>query len=281
MADAADDRPRQGVDRAHDALVVERPQILQRTAAAADEHRVDLVAPLHLGQRGDQCRRRIRALHQARVDDHLHMRGAPGERGHHVVQRRAGGGRDHADGAHERRQRPLASGVEQAFGREARAQPQELLVQLSRAEPLHGLDDHLQLAARLVHREPAAQLHLQAVLQRHVAENGRALEHGATQRTGAARSVLEREIAMAAGGARGAAQLAPHRHGAEAGGQRIARGQQQRRDAPRGRPGRHGRNAPGTGRRTESGDHERIGHQHASLAQNDGTNPSTPQFRGV
>ena len=251
------------------------------TAAAAHEHHVDLVAPLHLRQRGDQRGRRVGALHEARIDDDLHVRCAPGERGDDVVQRGARHRGHHPDGAHERRQRTLALRIEQPLGRQARAQAQELLVELPGAQPLHGLDDHLQFAPRLVHRQAPAQLHLQAVLQRHVAERRGALEHRAAQRAGAARGVLQREVAVAARGAGRAAQLAPHGHRAEAGRQRVAGGQQQRRHAPGRGPRECRRGAPRRAWRIKSWNRERVGHQHFSVAQIEGTNPSTPQFRGV
>ena len=127
-----------------------------------------------------------RALHEARVDDDLDVRRAPRQRRDDVVQRGAGGRRHDADGAHEGRQGPLSIRLEQAFGREPRAQAQELLVQLPGTDALHRFDDHLQLAARLVHGQAPAQLDLHPVLQRDVAEHRGAAEHRATQCTRAA-----------------------------------------------------------------------------------------------
>ena len=58
-------------DRAHDALVVEGPQVLERAAAAAHDQHVDLgAAPPPVAIAAHQRGRRVDALHQARIDDH-------------------------------------------------------------------------------------------------------------------------------------------------------------------------------------------------------------------
>ena len=75
-------------------------------------------------------------------------------------------------------------GVEQALGVEPRAQAQEALVQRAGAGVLHRLGDELQLAARLVDREPPAQLDALAVGGR---ERRAARRRGGTWRSAARR----------------------------------------------------------------------------------------------
>ena len=65
-----------------------------------------------------------------------------------------------------------------------------------------------------------------------VEQRGRAAEHRAAQQRAGAVGVLQREVAVPAGGPREARQLAAHRDRAEARRQRVAGGQQQRADAP-------------------------------------------------
>ena len=88
VADAADHRDRRRRDGAHHALVVEGPQVFQRAAAAHQQQRVDLARALPPGAAPPPARRRLGALHRARIDDHAHLRRAPCQRGQHVVQRR-------------------------------------------------------------------------------------------------------------------------------------------------------------------------------------------------
>ena len=158
VADTAHDVHRRGANRANDALVVERPQILERAAAAADDEDVDLVPLCRQRDRRAQRRRRVDALDDARVDHDANVRRAPRQRRRHVVERGAGERGDDADRARMRRQRALERGVEEALGLEARAQPNEPFVQRALARRLHDLGDELQLAARLVDGDPTAQL---------------------------------------------------------------------------------------------------------------------------
>ena len=163
VADAAHHRHRRGTDRAHHALVVEGPEVLERAAASTDHEHVDLVAFGGSRDRRAQRRGRIRALDDARIDHDAHVRGAPRQSRRDVVQGGAGERGDDADRARMTRQRPFQTGIEQPLGLEPRPQAQEALVQRARRRRLHRLGDELQLAARLVDREPAAQLDALAV----------------------------------------------------------------------------------------------------------------------
>ena len=79
-------------------------------------------------------------------------------------------------------------------------------------------------------RQPAAHLDLFAIARREVQQAGRAPEHGAAQIWPA--RVLQREVAVAAGGARKARNLAAHRDRVEARLQRVSDRAAQRADLP-------------------------------------------------
>ena len=153
------------------------------------------------------------------------------QRGHHIVQCGRGQRGDDTDAARKAGQRALALGVEQTFAFEAGLQAHELLHQRALASGAHGLDDHLQLAARLVDRQLAAQLDRLAVARREVEEAGGAPEHRATQASAAVRGA-QVEVAVAAGRTGEASQLAPHGDGAEARLQRVADGLHQQGHVP-------------------------------------------------
>lgn len=129
VADAADDRHVARRDRARERLVIERPQVLDRAAAAADDQHVDLAPRVRRRDHRGELLRRARALHGRRIDDHRHVRRAARERRQHVAQRGRLQRRDDADRARMRRRRPLALGREEPFGLELRLQPQERFVE--------------------------------------------------------------------------------------------------------------------------------------------------------
>ena len=133
------------------------------------------------------------ALHPRRANDEMRVRVAAAEHVDDVANRRAVERRDDADLAGQRRQRPLARGVEQAF----LLQPLLELIEgeLQRAEPvrLHVLAHELILALRLVHRDASARHDAQAVgrLEFQIAQRG--TEDDAPHlRAG----VLQREVEM-------------------------------------------------------------------------------------
>ena len=97
-------------------FVVERPQVLQRAAAAgrAAARRSGRWRRRALQHRRD-LRRRGRALHRHRQDLDLEQRESPRQHAEHVAHRRAAGRGDHAEPAHVGGQGTLARGVEQAF----------------------------------------------------------------------------------------------------------------------------------------------------------------------
>ena len=120
VPDGRDHRDRAGGNRPRHDLLVERPEILERTAAAPDDHHVDV----------DRCARPAGAparsppagafaLHARRRDDQVRVRIAPAQDADDVAQRRAVDRGDDADAAGEGRQRALARLGKQPFGRRA------------------------------------------------------------------------------------------------------------------------------------------------------------------
>ena len=163
-----------GRDRAGHELLVERPEILDRAAAAPDDDDVDArdlarsrAAPAHdLGGRAVP-------LDARRPDHQVRVRMAAAQHLDDVAQRRAVERRHDADLARQRGQRPLARRVEEPFGLQLLLQLLER--QLQRAEPvrLQVLADDLVLALRLVDAEPAARDDVQAVLGLELAGSAR------------------------------------------------------------------------------------------------------------
>ena len=138
-------------DRARDDLLVERPEILDRSAAAADDDDVDAghacdrrAAPRAIS------RRRALALHARRADHEVRVRVAPPQHLDDVADRRAVERRDDADLARQRRQRPLARRVEQPFGLQPLLQLIERELQRAETVRLEVLADELVFALRLV-----------------------------------------------------------------------------------------------------------------------------------
>ena len=95
--------------------------------------------------------------------------------------------------------------------------------------PLHAFHNELQIAPRLVHRKAPAHFHQFAIARRKVKQAGGAAEHGAAQ---LAVRVFDREVAMSAGCAREARDLAAHRDRIEARLQNIRHGAAQRANLP-------------------------------------------------
>ena len=116
------------------AFAVEGLQILGGSAAAADDHDVDLRHTHDRAQRPDEIDRRIVALHPGGADDDPGGRMPPRQDAQDVAKRRPVERRDDADAPRQHRQRPLARGVEQSFGLQLALQLLER--RLQRAEPL-------------------------------------------------------------------------------------------------------------------------------------------------
>ena len=133
---------------------------------------------------------------------------APSQGRDHVMQRGSPQRSDQTDAARQYGQWPLAGRVEQAFGLQLGLQALELLEQGALPGPRQAFHDQLQVAAWLIDAQPALDFDHVAIARGKVQQAGRAAEHGAAN---LALAVLEREIAMPAGCARKARNLAAHR----------------------------------------------------------------------
>jgi hypothetical protein len=157
--------------------------------------------------------------------DHVMQRGRP-QRGHHT--NRPG----------QQRQRALAAGIKQPLGLELVLELDKTLEQIALPGLLHGLDDQLQFAARLVDAKPAAHLDQLAVARRKVEQTGRTAKHGAADLP---LLVFQRKITVPTRGTREAGEFSLHRHRVEARFQAVGNGAQQRTHWPdthtRPRPG--------------------------------------------
>jgi hypothetical protein len=145
------------------------------------------------------------------------------------VQRRGAQRGHQAHRARHDRQRPLALGIEEPFGFEPRLALQELLEERALSGTLQAFDHQLQIAARFIHRQPAAHFDLVAVARRKIEQAGRAPEHRTAQLAGI---ILEREVTMPTRRARKTGNLAAHRNRIEASIQRIGDRAAQGADGP-------------------------------------------------
>ena len=118
VPDRADQRRPAGRRHAHQGLVAERQQVLERPTAARDHDHVDARVPVQLRDRRADLGHRPRPLHGHAADLELHRR-PPGARvGHHVVLGVALLRDDQPDHRRQERQRALARRLEQPLGAE-------------------------------------------------------------------------------------------------------------------------------------------------------------------
>ena len=148
VPDRGDHRLGAREERAAQALVVERDEVLHRAAPARDDDHVDERVLLHAGERVDQVARRGGALDERAARDDVDRREAVDERADHVahpVRRPAG---DDTDRAREARQRLAARRVGQALGGQALEQLGPAAQQLALAGQPHAGDDDADAARR-------------------------------------------------------------------------------------------------------------------------------------
>ena len=205
VADAGDDRQHRLEHRARDDFLVERPQILERATAAADDQNIDARVHVRGADRRGNLARGAGALHGRRIQDHGHRRKAARQRRQHVAQCRCMPRRDDADPPRKWRQAALARRFEQPRGCERCLHLHEPLVQRSEPREAYRLDAELQFAARVVDRRHGAHFDGEPFAKREreplrlVAE-----EHAADLRA----RVLQGEIEMAGCGSRAPRDLA-------------------------------------------------------------------------
>ena len=199
MADRRDDRDRARMDRARHRLVVERPEVLERAAAARQQQHVVARGARCFGDDTRDDRWRLAALHRDREQFDVRERKTPRDHAEHVADRGATGRSHDANTAREARQRSLARRIEQAFRREPRLQKLELAPERAFAGFLEMLDDELKLAARFIQRDAPACDDVHAVGRLEAQPRAARLEHRAADECG---RVLQRKVEMAGARAR-------------------------------------------------------------------------------
>ncbi len=164
MSDRGHDRHGTAGNRPCHRLLVEGHEILGRSAAAPDDDDLDA------GYAGDgadgvgDLGGGAFALHPRRPDDEVGVGMAAGEDLDDVAERRTIERRDDPDLGRQRRQRPFASRVEEAFGLELLLQLLERQLQRAEALGLEVVAEDLVLALGLVDadagrgRSPAGRL---------------------------------------------------------------------------------------------------------------------------
>ena len=192
MADAGNHGKAAGADGARHDFLVERPEILDAAAAAAQDDGIAVARGGQLQGGGDPVGSAF-ALHRRRVKIDPDMRRPAAQRGQHVAQR--GGLQAGDDGQRSRvfGQRALDSGGEQSFGFQLRLEADEALEEIALAGAAYRLDVELELAARLVEGHQHPRLDPVAVLQPPAEQLGAIPPHDAAH---LGTGILERKIDM-------------------------------------------------------------------------------------
>ena len=219
MANGGDQRDVGARSGAHHDLLVERPQVLQRAAAARHDqyvgtrHRAAFGQGVEAGDGAGHLARRLLALDRHRPDQHV-----AGEAVAEAVQDVANdGARRRGHDTHHLRQvgqRAFAVGVEQALGLQFLAPVLEQLQQRALAGQFQPLDDDLVARGAGIGGELAGGDDLKPLLDLDAEPRDRALpadavDHGVL--------VLEAEVAVARAREGGLADLAAHAHPWEGG----------------------------------------------------------------
>src|ERR1700737_779620 len=154
---ACSDRPR------HD-LLVKRPQILQRTSAAADENHVVNLPPGEMADRCSDLAPGGRTLNPHWINLQRQTIEPAGDDIQDVADRGAGRAGHHRDALRQHRNGLLARRIEEPLLSQALLQLLEGELQRAEAGRFRGYGIELQLALLVVNRQPAAHDQLQAVL---------------------------------------------------------------------------------------------------------------------
>ena len=155
VSDRGNDRHRGRRDRPRQDLLVERPEILDRSAAASDDHHVDARdARDRLERTGDVLARAV-ALHAHRPHDQVRIGMPAAQDLDDVLERRAVERGDDANLAGEGGNRALARRGEEPLGLQLSLQLLERELQRAAALRLEMLADELIFALRFIDRQPA------------------------------------------------------------------------------------------------------------------------------
>jgi hypothetical protein len=197
VANGGNNRQFRGGDGACESFIVESGEVFQRASAARDEDEIDLggemdrlinfafaLAGLALvglalvepaDSRGDRGGA-FGALHGGGIDEKVEARVAAANDLDDVVEDRAAGGGDDAEGAREGGQGALAGGIEESFGEETGLELGEGELEGTGATRFQRLGDELELAARLIDGDSAADEDGESVLRLEAEELGLAAE---------------------------------------------------------------------------------------------------------
>ena len=193
MTDGRNDGNHGVIDRTHDRLLIESPQIFRRSAASADDQKVDGVLLIEEADGGSDLSRRALALHERRIKNQANIRITPFGNTVNVAQHCARKGRHDTDHARKRRQRLLVFLIEKPLGGKTSLQLLEGDAQFSRPHGQKALDIELIGTVALVDGNLARGDDFHAVFRLETQQPRTALEHYALQRR---RLILQREIAM-------------------------------------------------------------------------------------
>ena len=197
MADTADHRNRAGSDYPRQPLIIERPEIFDRSAAAHQKQ------DLAFGPRtcGQQCANQfggcLSTLDGRGINDDPDLRRAARERGQHIAQRCRLQRCHDSEGAHNRRRNAFARRLEQALGFESRLDLKETLEEVSGTRLAQGLDIELEFAARLV--KPRLRPRLDPIAVGRI-ESDQLIAPPKHHRSNRCLGILEREVPVTAGG---------------------------------------------------------------------------------
>ena len=194
VTDRRDDRHRRSRDHPRDDFLVERPEVFDRPAAAADDDHVDAWHASNRAQRLRDVDCRAFALNPGRADHEVRVGVPAPEHLDDVADRGAVQRRHDPDLARQRRQRSLARRVEQPFLLQAFLELIECELERTEAVRLEVLADQLIFAFRLVHRDLAARDHTQPVHGLELQIPQRRLKHEPAELRG---RVFEREVQVA------------------------------------------------------------------------------------
>src|SRR5262249_8322860 len=150
--------------RAGDDFFVERPQVLEAAAAAADDQNVGGLPFVHrVDRRGDLARGGV-ALNGHRKNTDMRRIETASDHVENIAKRRAVDRRDDADTSRQKRQLSFSRDVEKSLGFEFFLHLLETKLQRAETLGLHALDIKLVLTALRINRNPSVSQHFQAVL---------------------------------------------------------------------------------------------------------------------
>ena len=119
VAYGRDDRNRRAMDCAGDDFLIERPQVFERAAAAADDYYFGAAVAIQVLDRVRDIGRRSRPLNPGGPDYQMEIRKAREDNRQDVADRRGAQRRDDPDGARQEREWALARWIEKSVGLKA------------------------------------------------------------------------------------------------------------------------------------------------------------------